>query len=84
MQGRMRRITGLVTQALISPGSKSEHRGVILRTARGEEFVLRRVGGNAFHDEILEALVRKTITGRGTVVGRTFIMKDWLVNNDQD
>ena len=43
-------------------------------TARGEELILRRAGGNAFRDETLEALVGKTITGTGIVAGQTFIM----------
>ena len=79
MRPQTRKITGTVTQELISPGSKSEHRGVILRTARGDELILRRAGGNAFRDETLEALVGTTITGTGIVVGQTFIMQDWTV-----
>jgi hypothetical protein len=77
MQPRTQRIAGTVARALISPGSKNEHRGLVLRTARGDEFILRRSDGNAFRDETLEALVGTTITGTGTVVGQTFIMKDW-------
>jgi hypothetical protein len=79
MQPETRKIMGTVMQALISPGSKSEHRGVVLRTARGDELILRRAGGNAFRDETLEALVGTTITGTGIVVGQTFIMQDWTV-----
>jgi hypothetical protein len=79
MQPQMRKIAGTVTQARISPGSKSEHRGVVLRTARGDEFILRRTGGNAFRDETLEALVGTTIIGTGIVAGQTFIMQDWTV-----
>jgi len=77
MQPQTRRIAGTVAWALISPGSKSEHRGVVLRTARGDEFILRRAGGNAFRDETLEGLVGTTITGTGILVGQTFIMQDW-------
>jgi len=77
MQPQTQRIAGTVARALISPGSKSEHRGVVLRTARGDEFILRRAGGNAFRDETLEALVGTTITGTGTLVGQTFIMQNW-------
>lgn len=79
MEPQKQRITGIVVQALISPGSKSEHRGMVLRTARGEELILRRAGGNAFRDETLEALVGKTITGTGIVAGQTFIMQNWTV-----
>ena len=77
MQSQTQRIAGTVARAVISPGSKSEHRGVVLRTARGDEFILRRAGGNAFRDETLEALVGTTITGTGILVGQTFIMQDW-------
>jgi hypothetical protein len=79
MRPQMRKITGTVTEARISRGSKSEHRAVVLRTARGDEFILRRAGGNAFRDEILEALVGTTIEGVGSVADRTFIMRDWMV-----
>ena len=77
MQSQTQRIAGTVARAVISPGSKSEHRGVVLRTARGDEFILRRAGGNAFRDETLEALVGTTITGTGILVGQTFIMQNW-------
>ena len=49
--------------------------GVVLRTGEGDEYVLRRVGGNAFRDPA-------TITGIGLVSGRNFIMKDWTVKKD--
>ena len=54
MAPRRRRITGKVERALIAPRSKSQHVGVVLRTAAGDEYVLRRRGGNAFHDAVLE------------------------------
>lgn len=79
MQPRTRTIAGVVTRARISPGSKSEHQGAVLRTPCGEEFILRRAGGNAFRDETLEALVGATISGRGIVTGQTFILQDWTV-----
>jgi hypothetical protein len=72
-----------VTQARISPGSKSEHWGLVLRTARGDEFILRRAGGNAFCDETLDALVGAKITGTGIVAGQTFIMHDWTVTKNK-
>jgi hypothetical protein len=72
-----RRISGVVTRTRIAPGSKSDHVGVVLRTEKGEEYALRRMGGNAFHDEQLEKLVDTTITATGVIAGNTFIMKDW-------
>jgi hypothetical protein len=50
-----------------------------LRTQKGDEYVLRRMGGNAFRDEALDELVGATITATGLVAGQTFIMKDWTV-----
>ena len=53
--------------------------GVALRTESGDEYVLRRRGGNAFQDDTLEKLVGTTITATGLVADNTFIMKDWTV-----
>jgi len=53
--------------------------GVVLRTAAGDEYVLRRRGGNAFHDAVLERLVGATITGLGSVANRHFIMDEFTV-----
>jgi hypothetical protein len=82
MEPKRRRITGTVARAQIAPGSKSEHRGVVLRTATGEEYVLRRRGGNAFRDEALERLVGATITGEGLVTNQNFIMDEFSVKKD--
>jgi hypothetical protein len=79
MEAEQRRITGTVARAQIAPGSKSDRGGVVLRTQKGDEYVLRRMGGNAFRDEALDELVGATITATGLVAGQTFIMKDWTV-----
>jgi hypothetical protein len=79
MQPQTQKISGRVTRTRISPGSKSDHQGVVLRTISGEEFILRRAGGNAFRDETLDGLVGTTIIAKGIVVGQTFIMQDWTV-----
>jgi hypothetical protein len=51
--------------------------GVVLRTAGCDEYELRRRGGNAFRDEVLERLVGTTITGLGIVTGRDYIMDEF-------
>jgi hypothetical protein len=79
MGGDTREITGTVKQSRIAAGSKSEHVGVVLRTPEGDEYVLRRVGGNAFRDPVLEKLVGQTITGTGLLAGNSFIMRRWRV-----
>jgi hypothetical protein len=71
-----------VTHERIAPGSKSDHVGVVLRTDSGEEYILRRKGGNAFGDPALDELVGKTIEGSGVVAGRTFIMDGWTVEKE--
>jgi hypothetical protein len=53
--------------------------GVVLRTAAGDEYILRRRGGNAFHDTELERLVGSRITGLGLVKNRTFIIDEFTV-----
>jgi hypothetical protein len=52
----------------------------MLRTADGEEWLLRRLGGNAFRDPQLDDLVGASITGEGQIAGRTFIMRSWKVD----
>ena len=79
MASQQRRITGAVTRVRVAPGSKSEHLAVVLRTPRGAEYVLRRRGGNAFQDDVLETLVGATITATGLVADNTFIVTDWTV-----
>jgi hypothetical protein len=76
---QQQQITGKVMRTRLSPGSKSDHVGLVLRTQNGEEYVLRRMGGNAFRDETLEGLVDSVITGTGVVAGATFIISDWEV-----
>jgi hypothetical protein len=58
------RYQGLVTKELVSQGSKSEHRAVVLRTTEGP-MKLRRVGGNPFNDPELNRLVGQKISCEG-------------------
>jgi hypothetical protein len=74
-------ITGTVVRAPVVTGSKSERLAVVLRNKAGGQHILRRVDGNAFHDQALEALVGKTITGTGFLTGQTFIMDKWKIED---
>lgn len=74
------RLTGMVMHRPVALGSKSERRAVVLRTQSGGEYILRRMGGNAFKDEELEGLVGSSITADGQVAGQTFIMKAWNID----
>ncbi len=73
-------ITGKVSRRRIAAGSKSDRVGVTLDDGAGHVFALRRAGGNPFRDGTLEELVGKTITGSGTVSGRSFIMDSWKID----
>jgi hypothetical protein len=65
-------VSGIVTKRRIAQGTKSEHDAVLLCSG-DEEFILRRQGGNPFHDDELEKLVGKTITATGVLRGNTLI-----------
>ena len=67
--------SGEVCRQHVAVGSKSERPAVVLTTDR--EYLLRIVGGNAFQDERLEALVGKRIRAEGEFHGTTFLMRSW-------
>ena len=70
-------LEGTVVRKPFAVGSKSEREAVVLVTADGREYVLRRLGGNPFHDAELEALVGKRIACEGQLHGYTFIFERW-------
>jgi hypothetical protein len=74
----MQEFVGKVTSKPFGVGTKSEHDAVYLET-EGRSFVLRRQGGNPFHDPQLDRLVGKTIRCRGEASNYTLIMTDWTV-----
>jgi hypothetical protein len=67
---------GRVIKRSTAAGSKSEREAVVLSTSSGE-YVLRRQGGNAFHDPELEGLIGQTISADGDLHGYTLIMHSW-------
>ena len=69
-------LTGSVIIRAFAEGSKSEHDAVCLQTIEGT-FVLRRIGGNPFNDEVLRDLVGKRITSYGRIKGPYFMMTDF-------
>lgn len=68
---------GTVVQKPFASGSKSEHPAIMLETREGKDYVLRRQGGNAFRDEVLEQLAGKKIRAEGSLAGYTLIMTEW-------
>ena len=75
MENRQK-LTGLVIKAPFAQGSKSEREAILLDTG-DKRYVLRREGGHAFFDPVLEQLVGRKIRGAGRVTGYTFLLSDW-------
>ena len=67
---------GHVVKKRVAAGSKSDHDAVMLDTG-DEQLVLRRYGGNAFSDSVLDDLVGHRIRGTGRRVGYTLILREW-------
>jgi hypothetical protein len=73
-------LSGRVVAETVNAGSKSEHRAVVLKTADGESYVLRRKDGPTFADDALNDLIGQDITARGHVMpGGVLIMSEWGV-----
>jgi len=73
------RFRGKVKRKRLRAGSKSEHDAIVLVTARGKTYKLRRPGGNPFWDEELAKLENKTISGEGDLVGSELFLSTWRV-----
>lgn len=67
---------GKVTKKQFGKGSKSEHEAIFLETEH-DQYVLRRQGGNPFHDPELHNLVGKKISCTGLVDEYTLTVSDW-------
>jgi hypothetical protein len=72
----LQKYSGSVVKRPFGVGTKSEHDAILLVT-KDAEYVLRRQGGNAFHDPALEKLVGKQVQCTGTVTGYTLLITDW-------
>jgi hypothetical protein len=65
-------------EVIIKPfaeGSKSEHNAVFIQSSEGT-FLLRRLGGNPFHDESLEKLAGKQVKVKGLLDKNLFLAKE--------
>ena len=67
---------GRVSRQRVAPGSKSDREAVILESGE-ERLILRRQGGNAFTDRVLDDLVGRRIRGTGRRTGNTLILSRW-------
>lgn len=69
---KLEKLAGRVSARRVLQGTGSEHTGVILETANGEQVRLQRIGGNPFRDEMTNALVGHTISVEGYRLGDIF------------
>lgn len=72
-------LRGRVVRKRVSIGSKSEHDALVLVTADGQEYTLRRQGGNPFRDPQLDPLEGKQIECEGIDRDGQVIMTAWKV-----
>ncbi len=70
---------GRVARRRVSAGSKSEHDALVLATPDGQEYKLRREGGNPFRDPELDVLEGKRIECEGILRNGQLIMTRWSV-----
>jgi hypothetical protein len=70
------KVAGRVERRRIGAGSKSEHEAVVL-VAADRVFVLRRRGGHAFQDEVLDGLVGSTLEFEGDELDNVLIVSAW-------
>jgi hypothetical protein len=70
------RFQGGVERRRVGRASKSEHDAVVLVTDSGA-YVLRRRGGHAFQDPVLEALVGKVLEFEGELHDTTLHVTSW-------
>ena len=70
--------SGSVVKRRFGQGSKSERDAVFLVTG-DRDYVLRRQGGNPYHDPDLERLVGKKVRCTGIVTGYTLLVSDCAV-----
>ena len=66
------RLRGAVSNRFVRRGTASQHDAVVLRTEKGEELILQRIGGNPFDDPDTRGLVGRTIVIEGHRAGRIF------------
>ena len=70
--------SGSVVKRPFAKGSKSERDAIFLVTPNGD-YVLRRQGGNPYHDPDLDRLVGKEVRCTGIVSGYTLLVSDYTV-----
>ena len=70
------KLQGVVERGVFATGSHSEHSGLFLASDRGR-YLLRRQGGHAFGDPVLDGLVGRRIVASGTIHNGVFLISSW-------
>ena len=70
--------SGTVEKRRFGKGSKSERDAIFLVTP-DRDYVLRRQGGNPYHDPEIEGLIGKQVRCTGIVTGYTLLVTDCAV-----
>jgi len=68
---------GTVAHQDVCKGSKSEHTAVVLHESSGQDYVLRRKGGNPFYDTQLNALVGRVVEFDGELRDGVLVVTGW-------
>jgi len=73
--------TGVLERRLLAAGSKSERQGLVLRLDGGQVLPVRRLGGHAFRDETLEALLGRRLTVQARALESGLLqIESWTVD----
>lgn len=72
------KVSGRVVKKVFAEGSKSERPAIYL-VSDEQEYLLRRRGGNPFHDPELENLVGRRVRCRGELHGYTLIVTSYEI-----
>ncbi len=79
MQAHEVEVNGRVSREAVDQFSKSARDALVLRTAGGERYVLRRQGAPAFGDTSLDHLQDHEVRAQGVLLDQLLIVSDWTV-----
>jgi hypothetical protein len=73
------RLFGTVERRTYAAGSKSERPAMIIMTAAGDRYLLRRLGANPYADAELEALDGVMIEATGRIHRDVFLIEEYRI-----
>ena len=70
-------LTGTVVEQQVGGSSKSARSAIVLKSGTGD-YILRRAGGDPFHDPTLAGLVGHSVRCRGVLApGQVLMLTEW-------